>query len=90
MPAARHRHPVDQVVGGAAGASSATIALTITRSSTSCPIGVKRAALADREHAAHRLARQRLAQPGMRVHEGRAGHVQAHGPSSIWLLLAVP
>ena len=67
-------------------ASSATIALTIERSSTSRPIGRKRAsppAAACGHDAFARTSRtaslrQRVAQAVVRMDEGRAGHVQAH------------
>ena len=61
-------------------ASSATIALTMQRSSTSSPIGgVARTALAEGQHVAHRLAGELLAQALMRMDEGwRPAHA---GPS---------
>ena len=78
--AARNRHPVDQVVGGAArgqqghhGVDDAALVHQLADG------GEAVAALADVEHGAQRLAGEGLARLGARRFKRRAGHMQAHG-----------
>ncbi len=79
MPAARATATVDQVVGGAAGGHQRDHRVD-DHTFIDQPADRREtfAALGDRQHGVHRLARQRFAQIGIRVDEGRTGHMQAH------------
>ena len=75
-----HGHPVDEVVGGAAGGQQRhhridDAALVHHATDWRMP----RLAGARLQHGAHRRLRECGAQVVVRVHEGRARHMQAHG-----------
>ena len=75
---ARHRDPVDQVVGRAAGGQQR--GHRVDDGALVDQLADRREALGldDAQHRAHGLARELVAQFGARIDEGRARHVQAH------------
>ena len=72
-------------------ASRATMALTMQRSSTSLPMGVKRLPRLPMSSTVRSAWRVKASRARCRaIQTPRRAHAQAHGFSSIWLLLAVP
>jgi hypothetical protein len=88
---ARHRHPVDQVVGAAAGGQQRDHRVDDAAFVHQAADGREApAARGDRQHLAHGLARERLAQPSCGCTKAAPGTCRPIASSSIWLLLAVP